>query len=93
MSETSSPPLRNLRLDRNGSNLLVMPPGAYMGPEDFVQRGFWAAVQQQIIVPARGGYRREWLGGISLGGLLSICLAAAWEHFLDSSLCGQPCDA
>lgn len=121
MSETSSPPLRTLRLERNGSDLLVMLPRAYMQPEDFVKRGFWATVtarrlaldrcavdlnletissgkavasiQQQIVAPARGAYRRVWLGGISLGGLLSPCRAALREHFLDSGLCGQPCDA
>lgn len=34
------------------------------------------AVQAEILGPARARYRRVWLGGISLGGLLSLCHAA-----------------
>lgn len=34
------------------------------------------AVLDQIIRPARDRYRRIWLGGISLGGLLTLCLNA-----------------
>ncbi|PKO89601.1 MAG: hypothetical protein CVU18_03590 [Betaproteobacteria bacterium HGW-Betaproteobacteria-12] len=89
----------------NARELLVLLPGAYMTPEDFVAAGFFAAVaqrqlpldvtavafdletisagqalpalQQDILEPARGqGYRRIRLGGISLGGLLSLCHVA-----------------
>jgi pimeloyl-ACP methyl ester carboxylesterase len=87
------------------SELIVLLPGAYMTPEDFVAAGFFAAVdrrqlpldviavafdleaisagealpalQQHILTPAREqGYRRIWLGGISLGGLLGLCHVA-----------------
>ena len=34
------------------------------------------AVQQSILEPARADYRQVWLGGISLGGLLSLCQKA-----------------
>jgi pimeloyl-ACP methyl ester carboxylesterase len=34
------------------------------------------AVQRSILEPARANYRRVWLGGISLGGLLSLCQKA-----------------
>lgn len=35
------------------------------------------ALQEQILAPAhQQGYRRVWLGGISLGGLLSLCHVA-----------------
>ncbi|KAB2912661.1 MAG: hypothetical protein F9K30_20535, partial [Dechloromonas sp.] len=88
-----------------GRELIVLLPGAYMTPEDFVAAGFFAAVERHrlaldviavafdlesisagralpalerhILAPARGqGYRRIWLGGISLGGLLSLCHVA-----------------
>lgn len=32
------------------------------------------AIVDQILIPARATYRRVWLGGISLGGLLALCL-------------------
>ena len=97
---------RTLRHRTSGAcDLIVLLPGAYMTPEDFVAAGFFAAVersgraldvtavafdletissgqalpalQQHILAPAREqGYRRLWLGGISLGGLLSLCHAA-----------------
>lgn len=97
-------PLRTLDLVRGGDTLLVLLPGAYMQPEDFVAAGFFTALQkrglaldlrivaldvetitggaalallqQQILDPARADYRRVWLGGISLGGLLALCHAA-----------------
>ena len=34
------------------------------------------AVVEQILRPARADYARVWLGGISLGGLLALCLNA-----------------
>jgi len=34
------------------------------------------AVLDQILRPARNNYQRVWLGGISLGGLLTLCLNA-----------------
>ena len=34
------------------------------------------AIVDQILIPARADYARVWLGGISLGGLLSLCLNA-----------------
>lgn len=87
------------------SELIVLLPGAYMTPEDYLAAGFFNAVaasglaldvitvafdlesisagealpalQEHILTPARGqGYRRIWLGGISLGGLLSLCHVA-----------------
>jgi pimeloyl-ACP methyl ester carboxylesterase len=90
--------------------LIVLLPGAYMTPEDFIAAGFFAAVeqrrlpldvtipdfglaaissgaalpalQQHILTPARNhGYRRIRLGGISLGGLLSLC------HVADTPAC------
>lgn len=36
--------LRHLDLQHGGEHLLVLLPGAYMQPEDFVQAGFFAAV-------------------------------------------------
>lgn len=97
-----SPPLRTLEQCTSASTLMVLLPGAYMTPEDFVQAGFFSrvaelglgldliavdldlnqissgtalpAVQAEIIEPARQrGYTKIWLGGISLGGLLSLC--------------------
>lgn len=41
MSQT----LRTLRHNAGGSTLIVLLPGAYMTPEDFLQAGFFAAVQ------------------------------------------------
>lgn len=97
---------RTLRHTTPGAReLIILLPGAYMTPEDFVAAGFFAAVERHrlaldviavafdlesisagralpaldrhILVPARGqGYRRIWLGGISLGGLLSLCHVA-----------------
>ncbi|PKO35638.1 MAG: hypothetical protein CVU34_03800 [Betaproteobacteria bacterium HGW-Betaproteobacteria-7] len=97
---------RTLRHTTPGArDLIVLLPGAYMTPEDFVAAGFFAAVdrqdlaidvivvdfdlesisgghalpmlQQHILAPAREhGYQRLWLGGISLGGLLSLCHVA-----------------
>jgi pimeloyl-ACP methyl ester carboxylesterase len=99
-----SRPLRTLRLETGAMDLIVLLPGAYMRPEDFVQAGFCGAVEQrrlqlditladldlemisdgsavpaivdQILLPARQNYQRVWLGGISLGGLLALCLNA-----------------
>lgn len=42
-----SPPLRTLRQETGASTLLVLLPGAYMKPEDFVQAGFFATVAQR----------------------------------------------
>lgn len=97
---------RTLRLTTPGAReLIVLLPGAYMTPEDFVAAGFFSAVeksglaldviavafdletisggqalpalQEHILTPAREqGYQRLWLGGISLGGLLSLCHVA-----------------
>jgi pimeloyl-ACP methyl ester carboxylesterase len=41
------------------------------------------AVLNQILLPARQTYRRVWLGGISLGGLLSLGLAADHPQAID----------
>lgn len=97
-----SQPLRSLEQCSGASTLMVLLPGAYMQPEDFVEAGFFSrvaelglkldliavdlnltqisdgsalpAVQAEIIAPARQrGYTKIWLGGISLGGLLSLC--------------------
>ena len=104
-------PLRTLDLVRGSDTLLVLLPGAYMQPEDFVTAGFFAALekrelaldlrivaldleaitggaaltmlQQQILDPARADYRRVWLGGISLGGLLAMCQAADQPQTVD----------
>ncbi|MBS1161453.1 MAG: hypothetical protein H6R15_3872 [Proteobacteria bacterium] len=86
-------------------NLLLLLPGAYMKPEDFVAAGFFSAaaetrpeldliavdldlqaisggralpaLQAEILEPARRqGYKKIWLGGISLGGLLALCHTA-----------------
>ena len=93
--------LRTLRHEVGGRHLLVLLPGAYMTPEDFVAAGFFTAaerrrldldmaavhldlelissgsalpaVQEQILGPARQRYDSVWLGGISLGGLLTLC--------------------
>ncbi len=103
--------LRTLDLVLGSDTLLVLLPGAYMQPEDFVAAGFFAALekrelaldlrivgldvetitgsnaltmlQDQILDPARAGYRRVWLGGISLGGLLALCQAADQPKTVD----------
>lgn len=41
------------------------------------------AVIDQILIPARAQYRQVWLGGISLGGLLSLCLNADHPGIVD----------
>jgi pimeloyl-ACP methyl ester carboxylesterase len=96
--------LRTLRQATGKPDLIVLLPGAYMSPENFVQAGFFSVIEQrglqldiilvdldlemisegsavpaivdQIVLPARQKYGRIWLGGISLGGLLSLCLNA-----------------
>ena len=103
--------LRTLDCVRGSDTLLVLLPGAYMQPEDYVAAGFFSALekreqaldlrivaldvetitgsnaltmlQDQILDPARAGYRRVWLGGISLGGLLALCQAADQPHTVD----------
>jgi len=40
-------------------------------------------LQHEILEPARNDYRRVWLGGISLGGLLAICQAADQPQTVD----------
>lgn len=87
--------------------LIVLLPGAYTTPADFVSAGFIDALRRrqlpidvaiaeldlatvsdgsclpviraEAILPARSApYRRIWLGGISLGGYLSLSYA---EHY------------
>lgn len=41
------------------------------------------AVVEQILRPARRRYARIWLGGISLGGLLALCLSADYPAAID----------
>lgn len=41
------------------------------------------AVIEQILIPARAQYRQVWLGGISLGGLLALCLNADHPGLVD----------
>ena len=41
------------------------------------------AVIEQILLPAHANYRQVWLGGISLGGLLSLCLNADHPGLVD----------
>jgi len=41
------------------------------------------AVIEQILIPAHAQYRQVWLGGISLGGLLSLCLNADHPGIVD----------
>lgn len=41
------------------------------------------AVVEQILIPARADYRSVWLGGISLGGLLSLSLNADHPGLVD----------
>jgi len=103
--------LRTLRLEQGGRNLLVLLPGAYMRPEDFIAAGFFQRVEmcqptldlcavdldlekisggealpaltREILEPARQRYRRVWLGGISLGGLLALGQAADQPDSID----------
>ncbi|MFN3495809.1 MAG: hypothetical protein ACK40L_15000 [Hydrogenophaga sp.] len=103
--------LRCLRADRSAENLLVLLPGAYMRPEDFVDADFFgevqrrglaldlcavaidmatvsdgraaAAVREQLLEPARQTHKRVWLGGISLGGLMSLEIAAGHPGLVD----------
>jgi len=103
--------LRTLRRATGKPDLIVLLPGAYMKPEDFVQAGFLSTTEQrrlqlditlvdldlemisdgsavlavvdQIVLPARQSYQRVWLGGISLGGLLSLCLNADYPGAVD----------
>lgn len=42
-------PLRCLRADRGAADLLVLLPGAHMRPEDFVEAGFFAEVEQRAL--------------------------------------------
>jgi pimeloyl-ACP methyl ester carboxylesterase len=42
-----SRPLRTLRRETGAPDLLVLLPGAYMKPEDFVEAGFFSAVEQR----------------------------------------------
>lgn len=111
MSLAPPPTLQTLRLEQGGRDLLVLLPGAYMAPRDFVSHGFreavtrrqlaldlcavdldlatisggsaLAAVQEEIITPARAAYEQVWLGGISLGGLLALCHAADYPDSSD----------
>lgn len=41
-------PLRSLRLEQGGRDLLILLPGAYMRPEDFVAAGFFDLVAKQL---------------------------------------------
>lgn len=103
--------LRCLRADRGADDLLVLLPGAYMRPEDFVDADFFgevqrrglaldlcavaidmatvsdgraaAAVREQLLEPARKTHQRVWLGGISLGGLMSMEIAASHPGLVD----------
>ncbi|MBA4267255.1 MAG: hypothetical protein C0453_19435 [Comamonadaceae bacterium] len=104
-------PLRCLRAERGAPDLLVLLPGAYMRPEDFVEAGFFAeverrglaldlcavavdmatvsdgraaeAVRQQLLAPARETHERVWLGGISLGGLMTLEITAGHPDLVD----------
>lgn len=42
-----------------------------------------ALVRQQVLEPARAQYRQVWLGGISLGGFLSLAMAADHPEAID----------
>lgn len=103
--------LRALRQETGAPDLMVLLPGAHMGPEDYAEAGCFSAVarrrlaldllavdlgpegasgsaplaalQTQILGPARARYRRVWLGGISLGGLLALSHAADWPGSVD----------
>lgn len=103
--------LRCLRAERGAPDLLVLLPGAYMRPEDFVEAGFFAeverrdlaldlcavavdmatvsdgraaeAVRQQLLLPARQTHERVWLGGISLGGLMTLEITAGHPGLVD----------
>jgi pimeloyl-ACP methyl ester carboxylesterase len=41
------------------------------------------AIVEQILLPARANYGKVWLGGISLGGLLALCLNADHPGVVD----------
>lgn len=47
-----------------------------LGPEPASGGAPLASLQAHVLVPARVRYRRVWLGGISLGGLLALAHAA-----------------
>jgi pimeloyl-ACP methyl ester carboxylesterase len=104
-------PLRCLRAERGAADMLVLLPGAYMRPENFVEAGFFAeverrdlaldlcavavdmatvsdgraaeAVRQQLLLPARQTHDRVWLGGISLGGLMTLEITAGHPELVD----------
>lgn len=106
-----SQPLQTLQQNCGAPDLIVLLPGAYMAPTDFVSAGFFRAVEQrrlqldiiavavdlariadgsaatavreQILLPARRDYQRIWLGGISLGGLLTLIINADWPEAVD----------
>ena len=44
----TAPALRSLRLEQGGRDLLVLLPGAYMRPEDFVAAGFFEMVETHL---------------------------------------------
>lgn len=103
--------LRCLRAECGANDLLVLLPGAYMRPEDFVDADFFGevrrrglaldlcavaidmatvsdgraatAVREQLLEPARHTHRRVWLGGISLGGLMSMEITASHPGLVD----------
>lgn len=103
--------LRCLRAEHGADDLLVLLPGAYMRPEDFVDADFFgevqrrglaldlcaaaidmatvsdgraaAAVREQLLEPAHQTHRRVWLGGISLGGLMSMEITASHPGLVD----------
>ncbi len=108
---TALPALRCHWVRDGAPSLLVLLPGAYIRPGDFLTQGFpdavaragqhldlcfvdldleqisggqaLAALHEQILAPARSRHTRVWLGGISLGGLLSLCYAADYPGQLD----------
>ena len=49
------------------------------------------AVYEEVLAPARReGYRKIWLGGISLGGQLALCHAADTPGSVTASACLRP---
>jgi pimeloyl-ACP methyl ester carboxylesterase len=49
------------------------------------------ALQAEILQPARAqGYKKIWLGGISLGGLLALCHNADQPGGIDGLVCWRP---
>lgn len=102
---------RTLHHSQQADTLLVLLPGAYMRPQDFIVHGFFEAVETrrlaldlaavdidltgisaeeamadleaEVLAPARRDYRQLWLGGISLGGQLSLCYAADHAGAID----------